>query len=242
MDGPNNVNVVLENVNVQNSVQDLKLILQEYPFVSHFTSYHLEAITLEKSKIKKKKHKARKVLESRKLDPFASLETLPNNQRIRIVPDNYNPNTGRLHVRQLRYVLNMEVPVDAKNYELDPTWIPPAHDTSSANSKGGEDNDKQNDMGELRRKAQIKILDASKKVDDSQLPIMGTLSNFFHENWNDFEMRSPKKLTRKSDDGEARRNNSSERDTKASLKLTKKIECLRIFHTQLLIHHLHTVG
>ena len=178
VDGPNNVNVVLENVNVQNSVQDLKLILQEYPFVSHFTSYHLEAITLEKSKSKKKKHKARKVLESRKLDPFASLETLPNNQRIRIVQDNYNPNTGRLHVRQLRYVLRTEVPVDAKNYErshLDS----PCPDTSSANSKGNEDNDKQNDMGELRRKAQMKILDASKKVDDSQLPIMGTLSNFF---------------------------------------------------------------
>ena len=68
-------------------------------------------------------------------------------------------------------------------------------------------------MGELRRKAQMKILDASKKVDDSQLPIMGTLSKFFHENWNDLDMRSTKKLTRKSDDGEARRN-SSERDTK----------------------------
>ena len=55
VDSPGNATVVLDNINIQNTVQDLMLILQEYPMLSQYTAYHLDAVTLEKTKNKKKK-------------------------------------------------------------------------------------------------------------------------------------------------------------------------------------------
>ena len=53
VDSPGNATVVLDNINIQNTVQDLMLILQEYPMLSQYTAYHLDAVTLEKTKNKK---------------------------------------------------------------------------------------------------------------------------------------------------------------------------------------------
>ena len=83
---------------------------------------------------KKKKKKTRKVIESRTLDLFSQVSELPNNQRLRIVIDNYNPTTGRLNVRRLRNILKTEVPVDIESGGVDTALIlpPPQQNTNGS--------------------------------------------------------------------------------------------------------------
>ena len=183
VDSPGNATVVLDNINIQNTVQDLMLILQEYPMLSQYTAYHLDAVTLEKTKNKKKKNKNRKIVESCTLDLFSQVADLPNKQRLRIVPDNYNPTSGRLHVRQLRSILKTEVPVNSDNGGVDSALILPSQKQSSNTANEGREakTPEQKTPEELKREAQKKVLELYKKIDDSKLPVDGKLSLFFRQ-------------------------------------------------------------
>ena len=223
VDSPSNVTVVLENINVQNTVQDLMSILQEYPLLSQYTAYHLDAVTLEKAKNKKKKNKTRKVIESRTLDLFSQVSELPNNQRLRIVIDNYNPTTGRLNVRRLRNVLKTEVPVDVESGGVDTALIlPPPQQSTSGNEE--VKHTEQKSPEELRLEAQKKVLDLYKKIDDSKLPVTGDLSLFYHQRKMDYqENTNVGKTTPKNDE----KNGKNKNEAKEVSDGMKTVECIR---------------
>ena len=114
--------IPLESIHIQNTVMEIKGLLNERAAVSHVTCYHLELIkggpqppsssstslntTANTSNKKNKKNKRK---ESFPLNDYAELSMAPELVTkfsvLRMVLDNYDVRQARLHIRRLREIL-----------------------------------------------------------------------------------------------------------------------------------------